>query len=151
MNLKIGLIVLLISCLVMSLVLCLGVAAEDEAVTETTETVDAANATTGTEAEAAPKGLSTPALVSLIIGGVVLVALIVLCVVKREKVAEGLRSYRSEMKKITWYPWKAVWRCTVFVIVSVLITALVIGVLDIAFFEGQYLLTRSGVHFFGGQ
>ena len=54
------------------------------------------------------------------------------------------------MKNITWYPWKQVWRGTGMVIVIVLVTALVVGLLDIAFFEGQYLLTGRGLHFFGG-
>ena len=101
-------------------------------------------------AENASKGLSTGALVSLIIAGVVLVAVVVLCVIRREKLKESLRAYRREMKNITWYPWKSVWRNTVLVVVVVLVAALLIGLLDIAFFEGQYLLTGKGVHFFGG-
>ena len=36
------------------------------------------------------------------------------------------------------------------VIAVLLVAALLIGLLDIAFFEGQYLLTGKGVHFFGG-
>ncbi len=100
--------------------------------------------------ENASKGLSTGALVSLIIAGVVLVAVVVLCVIRREKLKESLRAYRREMKNITWYPWKSVWRNTVLVVVVVLVAALLIGLLDIAFFEGQYLLTGKGVHFFGG-
>mgnify|MGYP004645338451 FL=1 len=101
-------------------------------------------------AENASKGLSTGALVSLILAGVVLVAVVVLCVIRREKLKESLRAYRREMKNITWYPWKSVWRNTVLVVVVVLVAALLIGLLDIAFFEGQYLLTGKGVHFFGG-
>ena len=101
-------------------------------------------------AENASKGLSTGALVSLIIAGVVLVAVVVLCVIRREKLKESLRAYRREMKNITWYPWKSVWRNTVLVVVVVLVAALLIGLLDIALFEGQYLLTGKGVHFFGG-
>ena len=101
-------------------------------------------------AENASKGLSNGALVSLIIAGVVLVAVVVLCVIRREKLKESLRAYRREMKNITWYPWKSVWRNTVLVVVVVLVAALLIGLLDIAFFEGQYLLTGKGVHFFGG-
>ena len=101
-------------------------------------------------AENASKGLSAGALVSLIIAGVVLVAVVVLCVIRREKLKESLRAYRREMKNITWYPWKSVWRNTVLVVVVVLVAALLIGLLDIAFFEGQYLLTGKGVHFFGG-
>ncbi|MBO5355951.1 MAG: preprotein translocase subunit SecE [Clostridia bacterium] len=89
--------------------------------------------------------------VSLIVLAVVLVVAIVLCIVKREKVVEGLRAYKSEMKKITWFPWKAVWRSTILVLVVVIVTALLVGLLDIAFFEMQYLLTGQGFSFFGGQ
>ena len=130
MKAKKSLVLFLLSCLALTLTFGLGVAAAEE--------------------ETAKQGLSTLALVSLIVGGVVLLAVIVLCIIKREKLAESLKAYRREMKNITWYPWKQVWRGTGMVIVIVLVTALVVGLLDIAFFEGQYLLTGRGLHFFGG-
>ena len=129
MKAKKSLVLFLLSCLT-TLALGLGAAAAD--------------------GDGSGKKISTMALVSLIVGGVVLLAVIVLCIIKREKLAESLRAYRREMKNITWYPWKQVWRGTGTVIVIVLITALVVGLLDIAFFEGQYLLTGRGLHFFGG-
>ena len=98
------------------------------------------------DGEETAKKLSTGALVSLIILGVVVVVLIILAIVKREKLAEALRSYKSEMKKITWYPWKQVWRNTVLVIVVVLVAAAVVGLLDFAFFQGQAGLVKL----FGG-
>ena len=125
MKAKKNLVAFLICCLCLMLTFCLGVAAED----------------------GKGDGMSTFALVSLIVGGVALIAVIVLCIVKREKLVESLRAYRSEMKKITWFPWKSVVRCTVFVIVAILATALVVGLLDIVFFESQYLLTGKGVQF----
>ena len=131
MKAKKSLVLFLLSCLALTLTFGLGVAAAEE--------------------ETAKQGLSTLALVSLIVGGVVLLVIIVLCIIKREKLAESLKAYRREMKNITWYPWKQVWRGTGMVIVIVLATALVVGLLDIAFFEGQYLLTGGrGLHFFGG-
>ena len=132
MKAKKSLVLFLLSCLALTLIFSLGIAAAEGE-------------------ETAKKGLSTMALVSLIVGGVVLLVIIVLCIVKREKLAESLRAYRREMKNITWYPWKQVWRGTATVIVIVLATALVVGLLDIAFFEGQYLLTGRGLHFFGGK
>ena len=125
MKAKKNLVAFLISCLCLSLTFCLGVAAED-----------------GSGAK-----MSTFALVSLIVGGVALIAVIVLCIVKRQRLVESLRAYKSEMKKITWFPWKSVWRSTVFVIVVVLATAVLVGLLDIVFFESQYLLTGKGVQF----
>ena len=129
MKAKKNLVAFLICCLCLSLTFCLGVAAED----------------------GNGEGMSTFALVSLIVGGVALIAVIVLCIVKRQRLMESLRAYRSEMKKITWVPWKSVWRSTVLVLVVVLVTALLVGLLDIAFFEMQYLLTGQGFSFFGGQ
>ena len=128
MKAKKSLILFLVSCLVLSLTFCLGLAAEDGA---------------------KEGGIETITLVSLIVGGVVLLVAIVLCIVKRKKVAEGLRAYRSEMKKITWFPWKSVWRCTLLVIVVCLVTAVLVGLLDIAFFEAQHALTGGqGFSFF---
>ncbi len=111
----------LVCCLVLSTFLCFSVAAADGA-------------------DAAKEGISTFALVSLIIGGVVLVLVAVLCIVKRQKLAESLRAYKRELKNVTWFSWKNVVRSTVFVIVAIVVVAAVIGLLDYAFFQGQYLL-----------
>ena len=94
--------------------------------------------------------MSVGVFVSLIIAAVLLIAVAVLCILKREKLAEALKAYKSEMKKITWYSWKNVVRGTVFVVVSVLVIGVVVGLLDIVFFELQYLATGSGFSFFGG-
>ena len=80
--------------------------------------------------------------VSLCILGAALIVVIVLCIVKRKKLVEALRAYRSEMKKITWYSWKNVVRGTVFVLVCVLVIAVVVGLLDFVFFELQTVLTE---------
>ena len=75
------------------------------------------------------------------IAAALLVVIIVLCIVKREKLVEALRAYRSEMKKITWFSWKNVVRCTVFVLVSVVAIAAVVGLLDFVFrYDGRYAL-----------
>ena len=96
------------------------------------------------------KWVAVGVFVSLIIAAVLLIAVAVLCILKREKLAEALKAYKSEMKKITWYSWKNVVRGTVFVVVSVLVIGVVVGLLDIVFFELQYLATGSGFSFFGG-
>ena len=122
MKAKKSLILFLVSCLCLTLCFGLGVAAED----------------------GANDGMDTFTLVSLIIAGVVLVGVIVLCIVKRAKLMEALRAYKSEMKKITWFPWKSVWRCTVLVLVVVAAVAVLVGLLDLVFFEGQYALVGIG-------
>ena len=94
--------------------------------------------------------LSVGTFVSLCILAAVLIAVIVICIVKRQKLGEALKAYKSEMKKITWYSWKSVVRGTVFVVVSVLVIGVVVGLLDIVFFELQYLATGNGFSFFGG-
>ena len=134
MKTKKSMVLFLISCLCLTLTLCLGVAAED-----------------GTANGNIITRMGTFNFVSLVVLAAVLVIVAVLCIIKREKVVEGVRAYKSEMKKITWFPWKSVWRSTILVLVVVLITALLVGLLDIAFFEVQYLLTGQGFSFFGGQ
>ena len=88
--------------------------------------------------------------VSLAIAAAALIAVAIVCIIKRQKLVEALRAYRSEMKKITWFSRKNTVRCTVFVVVSVVVLAIVVGLLDIAFFEAQNLLTGKGFSFFGG-
>ena len=75
--------------------------------------------------------------VSLILAAVLIITVVVLCIVKRKKLAESIKTYKSELKKITWYSWPNVVRGTVFVVVSVVALAIVIGLLDFAFFRGQ--------------
>jgi preprotein translocase SecE subunit len=122
MKAKKSLILFLVSCLCLTLCFALGVGAEDGAANK----------------------MDTFTLVSLIIAGVVLVGVVVLCIVKRVKLMEALRAYKSEMKKITWFPWKAVWRSTVLVLVVVVAVAVLVGLLDLVFFEGQYALVGIG-------
>ena len=126
MKMKKCLLLLLTVCLAFSL-LCIGVAAHAE------ETTEEATGVFGTN-------LSVGDFVSLCIAGVALLVVIVLCIVKREKLAESLRAYKREMKNVTWFSWKNVVRSTVFVIVAIVVVAAVIGLLDYAFFQGQYLL-----------
>ena len=129
MNKKI-LVLLLTLCLAVS-ILTLGVSAEDGS---------AATGVFGTN-------MDTFTFVSLVVAGVLLIAAAVVCIIKRKAVLEAIKAYKSEFKKITWYSKKNVVRGTVFVIVSVVVIALVVGLLDIVFFEAQYLLTGSGFSF----
>lgn len=123
MKAKRSLALFLVSCLILCVFFCFGVSAADAAETE-------------------GEGISTFALVSIIVGGVVLVAAVVLCIVKRKKLAESLRAYKRELKNVTWFSWKNVVRSTIFVIVAILVVAAVIGVIDFAFFQGQRLLVK---------
>ena len=123
MKAKRSLALFLISCLILCAFFCFGVSAADAA-------------------ETASEGISTFALVSIIVGGVVLVVAVVLCIVKRKKLAESLRAYKRELKNVTWFSWKNVVRSTVFVLVAILVVAAVIGLIDFAFFQGQRMLVK---------
>ena len=79
-------------------------------------------------------------IISLSIVGVVLIAVAVYCIVKREKVGKFFRALKSEMKKIVWFSWKDTRKSSVVVIVAVVLISIVIGVLDFAFNNGIKLL-----------
>ena len=125
MKAKKSIALFLVFSLCLTLALCLGVSAEDAAATADDGKI---------------LGMETFNFVSLLVLAVVLVIVIVLCIIKHQKLGESLRAYKSEMKKITWFPWKSVWRCTVFVLVSLVLIAVVVGFLDIAIFKVQDLM-----------
>ncbi|MBE6702480.1 MAG: preprotein translocase subunit SecE [Ruminococcaceae bacterium] len=130
MKAKKSLVLFLVSCLCLTLAFCLSTAAEDTA-------------------KPSPiPGMNLFNFISLCVLAVVLVVVVVLCIIKRQKVAASMRAYKSEMTKITWFPWKSVWRSSVFVIVAVLAVALTIGLLDIAFLQAQNALTGNSVGWF---
>lgn len=55
---------------------------------------------------------------------------------KKGRVKNAWKGFRSELKKIVWPTWKQVLKNTGIVVVIVLICAVAIGALDIAFREG---------------
>ena len=55
---------------------------------------------------------------------------------KKGRVSGAWKGFRSELKKIVWPTWKQVLKNTGIVVVIVLICAVAIGALDIAFREG---------------
>ena len=66
----------------------------------------------------------------------ILIAVLVLCLKKRAKVASIAREYESEVKRITWFPWKDTKKSTVVVLIAVVICATVICLLDLGLAEG---------------
>ena len=88
--------------------------------------------TTGDEKE----GLGTSDIVSLIILGVVVIAIAVYCIVKREKVGKFFRSLKSEFKKIVWSPRDQVRKNTIVVVVAVVALAIIIALADLVFMKG---------------
>ena len=78
----------------------------------------------------------TATIVSLCILGVIVVAIALFCIIKREKVGKFFRGLKSESKKVVWMPWNQVRKNTIVVIVVVVVVAIIIGGLDIAFSTG---------------
>ena len=116
---------------------------EDESTTtnsSTTETTDDHDHDHDHEEEEENKLVET--IISLSIVGVVLIAVAVYCIVKREKVGKFLRAIKSEMKKIVWFSWKDTRKNSVVVIIVVIVIAILIGVLDLAFNQGIELLKK---------
>ena len=110
----------------------------DEAVTEdkTTETVVDDGHDHDTETTGEDEGFGTSDIVSLIILGIVVIAIAVYCIVKREKVGKYFRSIKSEFKKIVWSPRDQVRKNTIVVIVVVVALAVVIALADLVFMKG---------------
>lgn len=55
---------------------------------------------------------------------------------KPSRISKFFRDYKSEMRKITWCPFKTVKQSTVLVIVLTVLLAAVIAVLDLGFSRG---------------
>ena len=108
-------------------------AADDVSTTGAEETAeDIATTTAATET----KGLSTNAIIWIVVGGVVLVAAVVLCIIFREKVGKFLRVYKSEIKKVVWLPWDQTKKSTLVVLVILIICATAIALVDLGLSKG---------------
>ena len=116
--------------------------------------------TTGT-AEAASSGLPTWLIAVIIAAVVVAAGVIVFFTAKSrkanaveagtqknqkktvgEKLKKFWRDYKSEMKKITWSPWKSVKKNTIIVLFIIIVLSAVIGLFDYLFSNGMTLLGR---------
>ncbi len=89
--------------------------------------------------------LSTTAKVWLIIAAVALVAAVVLCIVFRKKIAKFFRVYKSETKKIVWFPWAQTKKSTLLVWVILIISALVSCLLDLGLGRG-FVAILNNIH-----
>ncbi|MBQ9112862.1 MAG: preprotein translocase subunit SecE [Clostridia bacterium] len=61
---------------------------------------------------------------------------------KKGRLKEAWRGFKSETKKIVWPSWKQVLKNTLIVLAVVIICAVIIGALDIAFSEGIGALAK---------
>ena len=95
-------------------------------------------ASTGSSSEGAKdEGLSITAIIWIVLGAIIVIVLAVLGIKYREKVVKGLRTYKSEFKKVSWLSWEQTRKSTFVVIVILVAFALVIGLLDMGLRKGD--------------
>ena len=89
------------------------------------------------EAQKEPEktGLSTAAIIWIVIGSVILVAAIVLGIKFREQIGKTLVVYKSEFKKVSWLSWKDTKKSSWIVLGVLVACAIVICLLDLGLFE----------------
>ena len=95
------------------------------------------------EEEVAQEGLSTAAIVWIVIGGVLVVAGVVLGIKYREKIVKGLRVYKSEFKKVSWLSWKDTKKSSLVVLAVLAACALVICLLDLGLSKGLLAMIQA--------
>ena len=95
------------------------------------------------EEEVVEQGLSTAAIVWIVIGGVLVVAGVVLGIKYREKIAKALRVYKSEFKKVSWLSWKDTKKSSLVVIGVLVACAIVICVLDLGLSKGLLAMIQA--------
>ena len=95
------------------------------------------------EEEVVEEGLSTAAIVWIVIGGVLVVAGVVLGIKYREKIAKGLRVYKSEFKKVSWLSWKDTKKSSLVVLGVLVACALVICLLDLGLYNGLLAMVQA--------
>ena len=93
--------------------------------------------------ETTQEGLSTAAIVWIVIGGVLVVAGVVLGIKYRENIVKALRVYKSEFKKVSWLSWKDTKKSSLIVLVVLAACALVICLLDLGLYEGMIALIKK--------
>ena len=95
------------------------------------------------EEEVVEQGLSTAAIVWIVIGGVLVVAGVVLGIKYREKIAKALRVYKSEFKKVSWLSWKDTKKSSLVVLGVLIACAVVICVLDLGLSKGLLAMIQA--------
>ena len=86
---------------------------------------------------------NTALIVWIVIGGVLVVAGVVLGIKYREKIAKALRVYKSEFKKVSWLSWKDTKKSSLVVLVVLAACALVICLLDLGLSKGLLEMVQA--------
>ena len=109
----------------------------------TTTTTTTTTAPAADQNAPAPKGLTTAQIVWIVIGGVLVVAGVVLGIKYREKIVKALRVYKSEFKKVSWLSWKDTKKSSLIVLVVLAACALVICLLDLGLSKGLLAMIQA--------
>lgn len=111
---------------------------------DTAATTEAATGEATTEAvtedEEAKKIARTTGIINLIVGGVLVIAVVALVFVFRKKIPGWFKALKSECGKIVWCPKDKLKKNTFVVLVTIVVLAVVIGLLDFGFSRGIMLL-----------
>jgi preprotein translocase SecE subunit len=86
---------------------------------------------------------NTALIVWIIVGGVLVVAGVVLGIKYREKIVKALRVYKSEFKKVSWLSWKDTKKSSLVVLGVLVVCAVVICLLDLGLSEGLLAMVRA--------
>ena len=86
---------------------------------------------------------NTALIVWIIVGGVLVVAGVVLGIKYREKIVKALRVYKSEFKKVSWLSWKDTKKSSLVVLGVLVVCAIVICLLDLGLSEGLLAMVRA--------
>ena len=122
-----------------------GSASATEAATSAASTAATSGSTASTAEtkSAAEQKAETRRLINLIVGGVILVALVVLAIVFRAKIPVWFKAIRSECGKIVWCPKDKLKKNAIVVVVIIVAIAVLIALLDIAFLTGIIELGKA--------
>ncbi len=118
-----------------------------------TEAATAAGTTAGTSAETGTTAGTTEngknewtkedtyrLVINLSVGGVILLAAVALLIVFRKKIPGFVRALKSECGKIVWCPKDKLKKNSIVVLLTIVVIAVLIFLLDLAFSEGLVLL-----------
>ena len=78
-----------------------------------------------------------------VVGGIVVIGVVVLLIKCPEKIAKGLRVYKSEFKKVSWLSWKDTRKSSLVVLGVLVACALVICLLDLGLYKGLLALIQA--------
>ncbi len=82
------------------------------------------------------KTLTVGEIITLGVMLLILVAVVAVLLKKRRKVDGFIREYESEVKRITWFPWKDTKKSSVVVLIALVVCATVISLLDLGLAQG---------------